>query len=101
MSVSGETAQYFVSLVVSTTVVGIPWEVGEKPAVRAYLNAETSRLRWRYDPNAAQVTSTQGNVMNNDESIKLEGATNIKQFRCVRHSGDSTDAVLHVTLETL
>lgn len=97
---NGETAFGFEQLVASTSAQGVTYESNGQTAVRLVIYVETDIIRYRYDPLAATaLSSTNGPQGQVGDTIRVEGATNIKNFRFIRDSGASSNAVLNVTRE--
>lgn len=96
---NGETAFGFEQLVASTSAQGVTYESNGQTAVRLVITVETDVIRYRYDPSAASVAANNGHQGQVGDTIKIEGATNIKNFRYIRDSGASSNGVLNVTRE--
>ena len=86
------TAFAYEDITVSSTALGFttatiaPTTYG--PAHRAFVTVETDQIRWTCD--GTTPTSVKGHLAEVGDYIEIEGIANIKAFRAIRVTADST-----------
>jgi hypothetical protein len=80
----------------STTLTSTKYLVtGDNGRARLVMITVEGRVRFRFDGTAP--TGTEGHILNDGDVMYLGSLTQMSQFKAIRHSGESVDAVLKVT----
>ena len=90
----------FERVTVTDSAIGLTeltYNAGGSSHKRAFITVDVGQLRYRYD--GSDPTSSVGHIASFGDSIIIEGAVNIKNFKAIR-AGDQS-ATLSVTYEAV